>query len=272
MQIKSLGFQTNLMFSRYSGSVTDRGSYTLVQTPTNPGYHWGNYIIFDRPPQKGDLKEWTELFNKAFPYYEEPHHYTFAWESDDSADSQEFLEANFEPNSALVLTTEKVKPPPFVNNKIQVRKIKTDAEWESVIELQTLCADPKFFNDYYKEFKRRQMAEYRKMSQEDKGFWFGAFIDGKLVGDLGIFYENDIARYQNVGTHPDYRRKGICGSLVYQTGLIALEEFSVQHLVMEADPEYHAARIYESVGFRRTETNHSLSWWKGKDGNSEQNN
>lgn len=34
---------------------------------------------------------------------------------------------------------------------------------------------------------------------------------------------------------------------------------------MEADPEYHAARIYESVGFKRGEINYSLSWWKGRD-------
>mgnify|MGYP001580061515 CR=1 FL=1 len=69
MQIRSLGFLTNLMFSRFSGSVTDKGSYTLIQTPSNQGYHWGNYIIFDRPPRKGDLN-WkaaidnTDLFSK----------------------------------------------------------------------------------------------------------------------------------------------------------------------------------------------------------------
>ncbi len=264
MQIKSLGFQTNLIFSRYSGSVSDKGSYTLVQTPSNPGYHWGNFIIFDRPPRMGDFKAWTELFDKEFTYYEEPHHYVFAWEGDGLGENQEFLDANFESDSALVLTTENLNPPPFVNDKIQVRKIKTDAEWEAVIELQTLCADPKFFNDYYREFKRRLMAEYRRMSEDGRGFWFGAFIDNNLVGDLGIFYKNNVARYQNVGTHPEHRRKGICGTLVYRTGLIALEEFCVQHLVMEADPEYHAARIYESVGFKRIETNHSLSWWKSK--------
>jgi hypothetical protein len=33
---------------------------------------------------------------------------------------------------------------------------------------------------------------------------------------------------------------------------------------MEADADYHAARIYESVGFKRHEINYALSWWKGK--------
>lgn len=105
------------------------------------------------------------------------------------------------------------------------------------------------------------MAEYREMSKAGMGFWFGAFVDSKLVGDLGIFYKNGIARYQNVETHPDHRKKGICGTLVYQSGTIALEDWGVEQLVMEADPEYLAARIYESVGFQRTESNFSLSWW-----------
>lgn len=56
MNIRSLGRKTDLIFARFSGTVEDKGFYTLVKTPSNPGYHWGNYIIFDRPPQGGDLK------------------------------------------------------------------------------------------------------------------------------------------------------------------------------------------------------------------------
>ena len=82
------------------------------------------------------------------------------------------------------------------------------------------------------------------------------------MGDLGIFFEGPVGRYQMVGTHPDFRKQGICGTLVYEAGLMAFEEFALDHLVMEADPDYHAARIYESVGFNKAEINYSLSWWK----------
>lgn len=269
MHIKSKGFLTNLIFSRFSGSVTDKGSYTLIQTPSNPGYHWGNYIIFDRPPRRGDLKEWTHLFDREFPYYREPHHYVFAWEPNQHSDGeyQEFLGAGFETDSAVVLTTEKLNPPPHLNKNVHVKKIMSDHEWNQVVELQNLCADPKYVNEYYCEFKQRQMDQYREMSKAGRGFWFGGYFGDKLVGDLGIFYEDGIGRYQSVGTHPDHRRQGICGTLVYQTGRAALNEFGLQSLVMEADPDYHAARIYESVGFQRNEVNHSLSWWKSKGAN-----
>lgn len=128
-----------------------------------------------------------------------------------------------------------------------------------------LCSNPKYINDYYEAFKTEQMKQYRKMSEDGLGNWFGAYLGEKLVGDLGIFYENDIGRYQNVGTHPEYRKKGICGTLVYEAGNIAFRDYDVNYLVIEADPEYHAARIYESVGFKKSETNYSLSWWRGKE-------
>tara|TARA_Y100001958_G_C21242409_1_gene570721 strand:+ start:2948 stop:3745 length:798 start_codon:yes stop_codon:yes gene_type:complete len=265
VKVRSLGRRTDFIFAGFSGSIEDKGSYTLIKTPRNPGYHWGNYIVFDRAPKPGDLAEWKALFDKEFPYYSEPHHYVFTWDTEvnDKGEFQEFLEDGFEFDSAVVLTTKTLKEPPHINEDIFIRKIESDSDWEEVIKLQTLCADPKFLNDYYEDFKRSQVSQYRKMSQAGKGNWFGAFIDGQMVGDLGIFSEGSIGRYQNVGTHPDFRRRGICGTLVYKAGLIALDEFGIEALVMEADPEYHAARIYESVGFVRSEINYSLSWWKG---------
>ena len=98
----------------------------------------------------------------------------------------------------------------------------------------------------------------------EMGHWYGAYLHDQLVGDLGIFFEQSIGRFQNVETHPDYRRQGICSTLVYECSKIAFETYGVQTLVMEADANYHAARIYESVGFQKTEVNHSLNWWANK--------
>jgi hypothetical protein len=267
MFIRSLGRRTDLIFAKFSGLVIDRGSYILVQTPSNPDYHWGNYIVFDQAPKKGSLRDWTTIFNKEFTYYSEPHHYVFTWDTGEhtKGEYQEFLDANFEIDSAIALSATTLTPPSHLNEHIQVRRISSDQDWADVVKLQTLCADPKFMDDDYEQFKRRQMNAYRKMSEAQMGSWFGAFIDDQLVGDLGIFYEGNVGRYQNVETHPSQRNRGICGTLVYKTGQLAFEEFGLDQLVMEADADYHAARIYESVGFKRTEVNHALSWWAGKE-------
>lgn len=265
MTVRSLGRRTDFIFARFSGSVEDKGSYTLIQTPSNPGYHWGNYIVFDKAPRAGDLRNWKELFDKEFPFYSEPHHYVFTWDTEveEKGECHEFLDEGFEFDSAVVLTAKELSEPRHMNNSVSIRKIESNHDWNQVIGNQTLCADPKYLNEYYEDFKRGQMGQYRRMKEAGKGNWFGAFSGDKLVGDLGVYFEGDIARYQSVCTHPEYRRRGICGTLVFFAGQVALKEYGVQSLVMEADPDYHAARIYESVGFKRSETNYSLSWWKG---------
>lgn len=110
-----------------------------------------------------------------------------------------------------MLTSSKLNPPPHLNRHVEVRKISSDIDWYEVVRLQVMCADPKFMSKDYERFKQRQFDSYRKMVAVGLGSWFGAFIDGKLVGDLGIFFEGNVGRYQNVGTHPNLRRQGIWG-------------------------------------------------------------
>ena len=47
------------------------------------------------------------------------------------------------------------------------------------------------------EFYRKQFELYRKLFAENAGHWFGAFITNELVGSLGIFNDNGVARFQH---------------------------------------------------------------------------
>lgn len=50
MNIRSLGYRTDLLFPRFDGEVIDRGDYTVIRTPSNPTFYWGNFLLFDQPP------------------------------------------------------------------------------------------------------------------------------------------------------------------------------------------------------------------------------
>ena len=87
------------------------------------------------------------------------------------------------------------------------------------------------------------------------GQWFGAFLDGLLVSSLGVFATSQgLARYQDVQTHPGFRGLGLCGTLVHRAGTYALDQLGVETLVMVADPDYSAIRIYRAAGFTESET------------------
>lgn len=256
-----LGQKTNLMFSKRMGTVLKRDHYLVIQNEDNPHYHWGNYLLFEKAPQKGDFKNWVSLFKREFPYYQNPSHLLFSWVEQDKGEFEEFIAQNFELDEAKILSASELVKPKKCSEEILIRKISSQSDWNKVIKLQVKCADPKFMNEDYKKFKDIQMGQYRSMSEAGMGYWFGAFVGDELVGDLGIFFDKGIGRYQSVETHPDYRNKGICSNLVYETGLMAMNFFDLKTLVMEADAHYHAAKIYEKLGFAPTEVNYALSWW-----------
>jgi predicted GNAT family acetyltransferase len=106
------------------------------------------------------------------------------------------------------------------------------------------------------------MARYRAMAAAGLGAWFGAFIGGQLVADSGVFHHQELGRFQEVETHPDYRRRGIGGTMVYAAARYALAHFGIQTLVIVADRDSAPARLYASLGFEPTEQQVGLEWWQ----------
>lgn len=269
MNIRSLGYRTDLFFPRFDGEVLDRGEYTVIRTPSNPSFHWGNFLLFDHPPAAGDLDRWRRLFAEEIGTPSAVTHLAFGWDAtaSETGDLQPFLDAGLRVNASVVLTAAAVQPPPKYNQKVLIRPLREDWEWTSALESQIACRSSEYTLEDYTPYKTRQMMRYRQMAQAGLGEWFGAFLESRVAGDLGVFVQDGIGRFQSVGTHPDYRRRGICGTLVYEAAQYAVQNLGAKTLVMVADEDYHAAKIYESVGFVPTEHQIGMDWWEGADGN-----
>ncbi len=267
MILKSLGYRSDLIFIDFDGKIEDRGSYLVVKTLSNPNFFWGNLLIFDRPPLKSDFQQWLDLFKKEFT---DPstYHVTIAWDSQSGevGEVSDFLQNGFELQKQMVLSTSKVNPPPHLNSRLVVRPLESIHEWDRMIEIQTdaAAAHPHLPRHEWESFYRAQSERYRKMANAKKGLWFGGFLENELVAGLGIFHDCKIGRYQIVCTHPNYARQGICGTLVFKSAQYALQNLKLKQLVMCADQDYHAARIYESVGFRFDQKEHGVCWWDRK--------
>ena len=63
-----------------------------------------------------------------------------------------------------------------------------------------------------------------------------------------------LARFQSVETHPGFRGSGLAGTLVYDVSEFGFAELEAETLVMVADPNYAAIRIYGAVGFTASES------------------
>lgn len=263
MEIHSLGYRTDLFFPKFEGIILDRGDYLVIRTPSNPNFYWGNYLLFAAPPVQGDLERWQALFEKEISSQQVTHHMTFGWDSSagEPGEVQPFLDAGFAMDQGIVLTARQVHVPPKYNHDVVVRPLAEDWEWEQALQNQMDCKDPVHTAESYLPFKKASMERYREMQRAGLGEWFGAFLGDRIVADLGLFCSGGVGRFQAVETAPDFRRLGICGALVYQAACYGFERMGAGTLVMIADENYHAARIYESVGFIPTERQVGLEKW-----------
>jgi GNAT superfamily N-acetyltransferase len=264
MIIKSLGYRTDLFFPRFEGEVIDRGHYTVIRTPSNPTYYWGNYLLFDAPPVAGDLERWQAIFAKEIGTPPIANHYAFGWDDTmgTTGDVSAFVEAGFEVDESVVLTARSVRRPDKFNDDIEIRTLSADWEWDAVLATRMACRDLQHEEQSWHIFALGRLNSLRSMADTGHGKWFGAFLGDTLVGDLGLMVFDHVGRFQTVETHPDYRRQGVCRTLVHTAAQYGLATMGAEMLVMVADANYHAARIYESVGFVPTERQVGLTWWK----------
>ncbi len=256
MQIQSLGYQTDLIFARFSGEIVDHSDYTVIRTPSNPTFWYGNFIVFPKPPEAADVTRWMDISAREFPNTE---HKVFGFDGTNGeiGAAKDFEALGFDLIDTIVMTAKTVHAPPKVNLEAEYRQILTPEDWEQTIQLRLDCNDDQIPTGY-NIYVRKSMLEFQRMTEAGLGFWWGAFLAGKMVCGMGLFIEHGVGRFQSVETHPEFRRLGLCGSLVHVVAYHALETLHADVLVMCADPEYHAARIYESVGFQPTERQMAL--------------
>ena len=264
MQVHSLGYQTDLFFPAFDGEIFDRGDYLVIRTPANPSFYWGNFLLFAHPPQPGDNVRWPVLFAKEIGTPPKVEYQTFGWDTTTGEEGaiQRFLADGFRANHSAVLTAQQVHPPPKPAPDVKVRPLSTDLDWEQALANQVICREPEFDEAGYRIFRQRQMARYRAMTAGGLGAWFGAFIGRQLVADLGIYHNQVLGRFQSVETHPDYRRQGIGGTLVFEAARYALTHFGINTLVIVADADSAPARLYGWVGFQPREHQWGLERWE----------
>jgi ribosomal protein S18 acetylase RimI-like enzyme len=252
MDISSLAFRTDLAMLEHSGSlVEDRGTHLVVRTPDNPTFWWGNFLLLaGAPADAAEAREWLATFEAEFP---EARHRTFGVDGRDGGgdDLAPFTEIGLEPDVSSVMTATAVHAPPRPNDTATYRPLATDADWEQQIELDQAGEEP---GTHSLEFVTARALAERRLVDAGYGAWWGAFEDGRLAASMGLFTASPgLARFQNVKTHPDARGRGLAGTLVHRVSEYGFGELGAQTLVMVADPEYLAIRIYRSVGFSDTE-------------------
>ncbi len=253
------------MLLAFDGHIDDRGQYLVVKSPNNPNFYWGNFLLFREPPGPGDKARWQALFAEEIGHPPQVQHQVFGWDSTTGklGHVEPFLENGFRLDLVEALAAEEAKMPRHYNHDVSVRPLSTLREWEQARENQMLVRDPEHEAKAHRAFLQKQLERRRAMARAGWGDWYGAFLDEELVADLGIFGRAGLGRYQSVQTHPGFRRRGVAGTLVYEASRHAVVTHDFRRLVIVADQDSPAGRLYQSLGFSPIHQSAGLERWPG---------
>jgi GNAT superfamily N-acetyltransferase len=250
VEVRSLGYRTDLTARVREGSrVEDRGDYLVLRSPGNPGYWWGNFLLLPslRP---GEAADWLARFAVEFP---DARHVTLGVDVTDNAEvaGDELAAAGFTAQRSVVLTADRLRPPPYPNGGATYRPLAGAADWEQAARLREIALIDEAGVGSDPEFVRSRVAAARDLTEAGLATWFG----GELLAQMGIVADapSGLARYQSVETHPDARRHGLAGTLTWHAGTATLAPEQARTLVIVAVPHDAAIRIYRGLGFTDSE-------------------
>lgn len=252
VDVRSLGYRTDLMIRALEGSqIEDRGDYLVIRSPRNPTYWWGNFLLL-KQSEAGQAAGWVARFAAEFPA---ARHVALGIDVTEISGVYigEYVAAGLELQRSAVLTALEVTDPPRPNRSATYRELSGGDDWRRAVELRTIVNAGEPGGD--PDFIRARAGAERALTEAGHGSWFGAFVDGELVAQLGLIADGSgIARYQNVETHPGWRRRGLAGGLVSHAGRHGVDTLGARTLVIVADPLADAIKVYRSVGFADAET------------------
>jgi ribosomal protein S18 acetylase RimI-like enzyme len=249
VDVTSLGFRTDLALLRLGGTeVEDRGDHLVVRSPHNPTFWWGNFLLLAQVPAASDTDLWLNRFAAEFS---DAKHLALGFDGGDGRveDLVAFTDRGLSCEASTVMSASVVHEPPRPNHAATYRRLTSEDDWAQSVELNMACND-EHDEIYHRDFVTHKVATNRALTEAGHGGWFGAFVDGALVAQMGLFSASPgLARFQSVETHPGARGRGLAGTLVHHVSQYGFDELGASTLVMVADPDYSAIRLYRCVGF-----------------------
>jgi GNAT superfamily N-acetyltransferase len=246
-----LGWRTDLAVLRLGGAeITEHADHLVVRSPHNPTYYWGNFVLVTDPAVVDDPERWLAEFERLFPAAD---HRAIGLVSE-PADPQSWLSIRLFIEYADVLSaTGPISTGPLADG-YDARPLTTSSDWAGSTRLRQATFPGQ---DEYEQLTTETRIA---VSATGELTWFGAFVGDELVAELGIADCGDrVGRYQSVLTHPEHRRRGLTRHLLGVAASHARERGAAETLVIIADADTDAGRLYRTAGFEFAEKAYQVS-------------
>ncbi|MCK8484393.1 GNAT family N-acetyltransferase [Aliiroseovarius sp. S2029] len=255
--MRSLEFATDLMVQSGQCLVTCHPDRVVQITPEEPNFWFGNRVIFCDPPTDADRL--IAQFHADVPTAK---HLCIGWDIPNLARDE--VAAVFDGSGLRVEQSDTLALRGDLNRAqtpdgLTIRPMECADDWvqsEAIAKVDLIKdgAPERGMDDYLRQKTKARQVQIAK----GLGQWFGAFDGDWLVGDMGIFHDDKLIRYQSVQTHEDHRRRGICAALLCVCLDWARSRAPKALPVIVAQADSDAGRLYRRAGFELAETTMSV--------------
>ncbi len=255
-QVKNVGYQTDLMVLGADANFSSHGGALVIRCPANPSYFWGNLLLFPRAPAADAVKASIASFHAAMAGAGLKH-VTIGWDdpAGDAPAIAAFEALGFTAERGTVLTTAEAVV--GRGHDFEIRAPESDADWEALLVMQLDSSEQPYPRAFRETYQRARNVLLRQAIKAGRAVWRCVWVDGQPVGSMGLYAGAGLGRFQEVQTHPDFRRRGICSALLVATAQ-AGRELGAERLVIVSDSGSVAEQIYRQHGFEIVSPTHGV--------------
>lgn len=223
----------------------------VQRTANEPDFWMGNQILLRDVEWSATQLE--AVFRRHFP---NAAHRSFVWDMPDLDPAHlpdlSDLGADISGFDALSLQSE-IREAPIPEGH-RIRPLKTADDWKQSVALMAEVGEEEGYDpEWHLPFLEKRNTNRRRLINQGIGQWFGAVDGDQLVGQMGMFHDAKVARYQSVETRGSHRRRGICSALLRHAALWALGRAPSATVIIVAEADSAAGRLYRSMGFEHAE-------------------
>lgn len=245
-----------------------RPGYLIYDTPTRRDFWYGSYVeceaVLDPTHLPHALAVWHEVFGSAAGMVRR----ILSWEVPRPHDIAVPVPFTFpddaELESASVLVVDRAEAEtlprfPLVPGEV-LRLAQSQEDFARVLALDLVDVEARGAQGFTDSFVRWRLGQVIETTQALAGAWWMLEYEGELVATCGMCYRAEAARFRHVVTHPAHRGRGYARRLCAGALEAALRRSETERVVIVAEGDSTAERVYRDIGFRPRSTQFSLVW------------
>lgn len=248
------------MLMRMQGcQVMGRGSHLVVRHPVESGWARGNALVLQPDSLRHGIGHWQTVADNELPGCRSAYFIV----DDPDPDVTVWSRAAADGGMSLELQTVAVMDPAELAQSVapgyRLVRLDTADEWTTAARL-TAASDREPARLY--PMLIEQMTRLRRAvgAGHGAGSWFAALTEPTgtddaaesptMVAALGLFTDGGgSARYRTVVTASAHRGRGVASALISFAGRTAARDWAVSRLVIAAEADSAAERLYRQLGF-----------------------